>query len=136
MSSFAQLANEPTPEFLPETKFTFNFADGSQAHVYGRPATDRNEAYLNMVLNRMARIRKQMQKGKLSSEMIKMQRQISRGIYADTVVTKIEGWVDSEGEEIASNKQTIGELMLALTDEQFDDMSDHFGDDESFRVVN
>jgi hypothetical protein len=129
---FKNLDSVPQEQFLPTIRYVFEDVEG-QPWLEAKPMTDRNKPYYNAMLQRMASIRKKLQRGKLSLQMLDAQRSILRELCALHVVTAMGGWVDENDQPAESNRENIAALMLALPQRQFDEMTETLGDDDSFR---
>lgn len=131
---FKNLESVPQEQFVPSIRYTFEDVEG-QPWIEAKPMTDRNKPYYNAMLQRMAGIRKKLQRGKLSIQMLDAQRAILRELCALHVVTGMGGWLDAAGAEVPSSRENIASLMAALPQRQFDEMTETLGDDDSFRPV-
>lgn len=131
---FKNLDSVPQEQFVPTIRHTFEDVEG-QPWVEAKPMTDRNKPYYNAMLQRMAGIRKKLQRGKLSIQMLDAQRAILRELCALHVITGMGGWLDAAGAEVPSSRENIAALMAALPQRQFDEMTETLGDDDSFRPV-
>lgn len=131
---FKNLESVPQEQFVPTIRYIFEDVEG-QPWIEAKPMTDRNKPYYNAMLQRMAGIRKKLQRGKLSIQMLDAQRAILRELCSLHVITAMGGWVDPAGVEVPSSRENIAALMAALPQRQFDEMTETLGDDDSFRPV-
>lgn len=129
---FKNLESLPHEQFRPTIRYTFEEIEG-QPWVDAKPMTDRNKPYFNAMLQRMANVRKKLQRGKLSLQMLDTQRAILRELCALHVITAIGGWIGPDDAEIESSRDNISALMQQLPQRQFDEMTEALGDDDSFR---
>jgi hypothetical protein len=113
---------------------TYTFVElAGEPSVEVRPASRANKEYFNALLRRMGKLRKSLERGDVTVEMLDKQDRLVRDLYADHVVVSLSGWCDSEGEEVPSNAETIKSLMEQLPDAQFEDLAEFATDEDNFR---
>lgn len=112
--------------------YTFMELDGEPS-LEVRPATRANKEYFNALLRRMGKLRKSLERGDMTVEMIEKQERMVRDLYAQHVIVALVGWTDSEGNEVESTSETIKALMEQLPDAQFEDLAEFVGDEDNFR---
>lgn len=112
--------------------YTFMELDGEPS-LEVRPATRANKEYFNALLRRMGKLRKSLERGDMTVEMIEKQERLVRDLYAQHVIVALVGWTDAEGNEVESTSETIKALMEQLPDAQFEDLAEFVGDEDNFR---
>lgn len=127
-SNFTPKGDRPTGT----ATFTFYDLDGEPS-VELRPATRANKEYFNALLRRMGKLRKSLERSDVTVEMLDKQDRLVRDLYAQYVVTGLSGWIDGDGEEIASTDENIKSLMEQLPEAQFEDLAEFAGDEDNFR---
>lgn len=124
-----------TPKQEPTTgTATYTFLDlAGEPSLEVRPATRANKEYFNALLRRMGKLRKSLERGDMTVEMIEKQERMVRELYAQYVIIRLVGWTDAEGNEVESTSETIKALMEQLPDAQFEDLAEFVGDEDNFR---
>jgi len=115
-------------------KYTFYEIEGEPC-LEVKPTTEINKGYLNAVLRKGRRTLMRMRNTKMSTDMLKQNRDQDRELYPEHVVV---GWPtppkDSDGKDVPFSKEACEAFLKALPDFLFDDLRIFCGSSSNFLV--
>lgn len=95
-------------------------------------AGEANPQYWNALLKKTGRRARELQRGKVSAQVIARNRAEDRALYPKYVIVNWEGILDSNDEEVAFSQEVCADFLEQLPDWLFDRLRDLASDPNTF----